>query len=78
MQAGVAFGGWLQTVLQLPQWDGSFARSTHCPLQFVLPVGHDTTHCPPEHAWFLPHVLPQAPQFALSDSRFTQLPLQSV
>jgi hypothetical protein len=99
----------------MPQFELSFTRSTHTPLQVVCPVGQPqallTQACPPEHglpqkpqlsaslavsvqpvphcvvsigqlathivwwqygmpAW---HIVPQAPQLAPSDARFTHL-----
>ena len=40
---------------------------THDPEQNVDPLGHATTHVPPEHAVPDAHTLPQPPQFTLSD-----------
>lgn len=54
-----------QTWLQDPQWSGSVVVSTHCPPQFVCPLGQLVMHCPPEHTWFVPQALPHWPQLLL-------------
>jgi hypothetical protein len=61
---------------QAPQLVVLVCRSTHCPLQNVLPAGHAVqlplTHEPPAH-W-----LPQVPQLLQSVNVLTHLPLQAV
>jgi hypothetical protein len=64
-----------QARVQSPQWSASVEVLMHCPLQLVVPLGHDTTQLPPEQTSFAPHGSPHAPQFASLDSRLTHLPL---
>jgi hypothetical protein len=61
-------------VPQLPQLLKSVIRSTHAPLQFIIPLGHWQT--PPEQVMPPVHRCPQAPQLFESDCRFTHDPLQ--
>ncbi len=70
-QVGTPPGGALQPLPQLPQLEGSAARSTQLPLQFVVPAGQVVVQFPPEHTWFAPQALLQAPQCELFASRFT-------
>jgi hypothetical protein len=50
----------------------------HMPLQSTSPVGQLSVQVPPEHDWFDPQVLLQAPQFESSVLVLTHKPLQLV
>src|SRR5437762_1193741 len=52
------------TVVQVPQWSGLVARSTHTPLHSVWPCGQ--LHLPLVQVVPPLHAMPQPPQFALS------------
>lgn len=47
-------------VVQLPQWPGSFCRSTHVPPQLVCPAGH--WHVPEAQIIVAGHTVAQSPQ----------------
>jgi hypothetical protein len=60
---------------QLPQLLKSVIRSTHVPLQFVIPLGQPQV--PPEHVPALGHAWPQAPQLLAFVWVLTQAPLHT-
>jgi hypothetical protein len=63
-----------QLVVQFPQCAGSDDVSTHCPLQFVVPLGQFSVHAPLEHTCPPGQTLPQVPQLLLSVCLLTQTP----
>jgi hypothetical protein len=68
--------GAAQALPQAPQFSTSDPVATHCPLQFVVPVGQLSVQAPFEQT--LPDVqtVPQAPQLLLSVCLLTHSPLQ--
>jgi hypothetical protein len=52
----------VQASPQPPQLALSFVSSTQDEPHVVRPAPHVDWHVPPEHSWFAPHALPQAPQ----------------
>jgi len=65
-----------QTLLHVPQSEGSVCKSTQAPLQSVRPVAHVVVHCPAEHTCPVAHWLPQAPQLPGSLCVSVHTPLQ--
>jgi hypothetical protein len=64
---------------QLPQFCGSFIKSTQALSQPVAPFEHRGTHAPPSHLGYIPEqTLPTSPQFDGSVCKSTQLPLTRV
>jgi hypothetical protein len=53
---------------QTPQFAASVERSTQTFLQLVVPPVQTAVHTPPEHVVPGPQTVPQAPQFAGSES----------
>ena len=49
LQTGMALAGAGQTLSQTPQFEVLLVRSTHEPLQFVVPPGQAAVHVPPLH-----------------------------
>jgi hypothetical protein len=58
----------------VPQFAAFDDTSTHAPAHVIVPGGHRSTHFPPEHAVFVPHFTPQAPQLFGSTFVATQVP----
>jgi hypothetical protein len=67
----------VQAVVQEPQWPWSLVRSTHEPLQSVVPVGHSKKHVPEKHEKPAGQRRPHPPQLAGSFVVFVQTPEQS-
>jgi len=61
-----------------PQFVGLDLRSTHAPLQLVVPPPHPSTHCPPKHGSSAGQARPHVPQFCGFDVKSTQAPEQNV
>lgn len=61
-QVGTAFGRAGQALVQLPQWAGLVAVSTHCPSQDTCPPGHPLTHWPLLHTSLCAHFFGHDPQ----------------
>jgi hypothetical protein len=77
-QIGLALAGAGQTLPHMPQFEVLVARSTHEPLQLVVPPVHVSLHVPSVHTCEAVQAVGQVPQCALSDLRSTQDPLQLV
>jgi hypothetical protein len=71
VQTGIAFGGAVQAVPHLPQFDVSLLRLTHEPLQLVW-LPHSVVHDPALHTVPAPQTVAQLPQWLLSDCRSMQ------
>src|SRR5687767_11987118 len=54
------------------------AVATQVPEHAIWPLGHETTHAPPEQIWPGPHIAPQPPHDARSLERSRHTPLQLV
>jgi hypothetical protein len=70
-------GGAWHFVPQAPQFSGSDLVDTHCPPQFVVPLGQLRVQLPLEQTSLEPQILPQLPQFWLSVCLLTHAPLHS-
>ena len=70
-QTGVAFGGALQAVPHLPQFEVLLLRLTQEPLQLVW-VPHSVVHTPALHTVPVAHTVPHLPQLLVSDCKATQ------
>jgi hypothetical protein len=75
---GTADGGALHTCPHLPQLVGLVVRSTHAPSHAVSFSPQDMPQTPFEQTRGAAHVFSQAPQWAVSDVKSTQVPLQFV
>jgi hypothetical protein len=65
-------------VAHVPQWLAVLERSTHAPLQLVVPAGQLDRHWLPAHTPPAGHALPHAPQLFGSVIMSTQTPPQRV
>jgi hypothetical protein len=75
LQRGVAWAGAVHALLQAPQLEVSLLVSTHeAPHAVLLP--QSVLQVPPWQNMFVPHTLPQAPQFFESELRSWQAPEQ--
>jgi len=77
-QVGVALAGGMHTLSQVPQCEVLLVRSAQEPSQLVVPPGQAEPHFLAVHTSAPPHGVAQSPQWAPSDVKSTQAPLQLV